>query len=120
MLKMCGVQASSTGALALHELKPINCLPHTRAATAEDAALAGAPAGLHVGGSGMNLGIGSVGGKRVMAPRVTGAGVTSKQPARLPPRAAVVSLEDVDFTAHKEPNELPQPWRTGERSPTER
>lgn len=110
--------ASTTGALSSHDLKPINCLPHTRAEDASSSAIA--PIGLHIGGSGMNIGIGNVGGKRVIAPRVTGAGVTSKQPARLPPRAAVVGLEDVDVTAQREPHEPPQPWRTGERSPTDR
>ena len=60
----------------------------------------------------MNLG--HVGGKRVLAPRVTGNGVTSKQPARLPPRAAVVSLDDVDVTAHRDVSEHPI------RSPPER
>ena len=108
------IQAMATAGPMAHELKPINCLPNTRAHTADDtSSAAGAPMGLQVGGSGMTLG--QVGGKRVVAPRVTGAGVSSKQPSRLPPRAAVVSLEDVDLAAHREPCEAPPL-----RSPTER
>jgi hypothetical protein len=90
---------STTVASTLHELRAINCLPNTRTAYSEDSLSAGA-SGLQIGGSGMNLG--QVGGKRVLAPRVTGNGVTSKESARLSPRSAVVSLDDVDVVQHAE------------------
>ena len=59
----------------------------------------------------MNLG--HVGGKRVLAPRVTGNDVTSNQSARLPPRDVVVSLDDVDVTAHRDMSEHPIPLFCG-------
>jgi len=92
-----------------HELKPLNCLPNNRAAYSDECTAACVSAGL----SGMQMNNGQIGGKRVVAPRVTGAGVTSKQPSRLPPRA--VSVEDVDVAAQKDAvAEFPL------RSPTER
>jgi hypothetical protein len=102
---------STTVASTIHELRDINCLSNTRTTYFEDSLSAGA-SGLQIGGSGMNLG--QVGEKRVLAPRVTGNGVTSKQPARLPPRAAVVSLDDVDVMSHRDMIEHPI------RSPPER
>jgi hypothetical protein len=95
--------SAASGGL-VHELKPINCLANTRAPNPD--------AMLQIGGSGMLLG--QVGGKRVVAPKVTGAGVTSKQPSRLPPRAAVVCLDDVDVSAHRDQPSCEPP----QRSPT--
>jgi hypothetical protein len=46
--------------------------------------------------------MGLIGGKRVVVPIVTGAGVLSKQPSRLPPRSAVMCLEDTNVTAQKD------------------
>ena len=90
---------STTVASTIHELRDINCLSNTRTTYSEDSFSAGA-SGLQIGGSGMNLG--QVGEKRVLAPRVTGNDVTSKQSERLFPRSAVVSLDDVDVVQHSE------------------
>lgn len=109
-----GMQTIPTvSAGGVHELKPINCIANTRAPNPDTVSTGGgAHTGLQIGGSGMTLG--QVGGKRVVAPKVTGAGVASKQPSRLPPRAAVVCLDDIDVATHRDAQEQPQ------RSPTER
>ena len=93
--------SKTTSATAVSELKPLNCVPKSRPAPPDEA-----PA-LHVGG------------KRIQcnnsAPRVTGAGVASKQPVRLPPRPAAsqagLAVEDADVGANKDkqtPRELPE------------
>jgi len=92
-----------------HELKPINCLPNTRPTVEDELSETG------MSGAVVNSGqLGPFGGKRMSAPRVTGSGVASKQPTRLPPRAGGVCLEDVDVT---EPREA---TGASARSPTER
>lgn len=85
----------------MSELKPLNCVPKSRPAPPDEA-----PA-LHVGGKRIQC--------NIPAPRVTGAGVASKQPVRLPPRPAAsqagLAVEDADVGANKDkrtPRELPE------------
>ena len=95
----CRTQTSTTASAGANEIKPINCLPISKVSPVSTSSCAAGTQGLLVGGSTMTLGqTAQVGGKRITAPRVTGGGVASKQPSRLPPRAAALSLEDVDVS----------------------
>ena len=92
---------STTATSAVSELMPLNCVPKSRPAPPDEA-----PA-LHVGGKRIQC--------NIQAPRVTGAGVASKQPVRLPPRPAAsqagLAVEDADVGANKDkrtPRELPE------------
>ena len=84
----------------MSELKPLNCVPKSRPAPPDEA-----PA-LHVGGKRIQ--------SNIPAPRVTGAGVASKQPVSLPPRPAAaqagLAVEDADVGANKDKRtrELPE------------